>query len=231
MSTEITDAELAELRRLHEAADRAPWYLVGHPWADGRAADTYAISGSPDPHARTAVLQWCEVDEVTLRDGDDESSAWRDAEDKQRANLACAVAARNALPALLSRLERAEKEAKESYLRGKTDGANEEHSLNWRRENERIKALEKERDEARENVDAWAEKEAACCPEDVGFPEYIAVLTKRVATLEAALRECEDYFDQRADADCAGDPAAYAGNREMTLLGIVRRALRGLEGK
>jgi len=34
------------------------------------------------------------------------------------------------------------------------------------------------------------EAEAACCPEDVGFAEYIAALEKRNAELRSALRDC-----------------------------------------
>jgi len=30
------------------------------------------------------------------------------------------------------------------------------------------------------DLHAWEEREAACCPEDVGFEEYIAVLKKRL---------------------------------------------------
>lgn len=40
-----------------------------------------------------------------------------------------------------------------------------------------------------------------------------------------ALVECEDYFDQRADADCVGDPMRYVGNEAMSMLGMVRLAL------
>lgn len=63
-----------------------------------------------------------------------------------------------------------------------------------------------------------------------GTEEDAALCVRAVNAHDAlveALRECEDYFDQRADADCVGDPPAYAGNREMTLLGVVRRALEG----
>lgn len=50
-------------------------------------------------------------------------------------------------------------------------------------------------------------------------------LERRVEELEAALRDCEEWFDQRADADAQGDPMQYVGNTEMTMLGVVRTAL------
>lgn len=34
---------------------------------------------------------------------------------------------------------------------------------------------------------AWENREAECCPEDVGFPEYIATLRARVSQLEATV--------------------------------------------
>ena len=54
-------------------------------------------------------------------------------------------------------------------------------------------------------------------------------LVEAINSLRAALESCEDYFADKADADCVGDPARYVGNLEMTLLGEVRRAL-GKEG-
>ena len=39
-----------------------------------------------------------------------------------------------------------------------------------------------------------------------------------------ALQECEEYFDNRADADC--DQDGYVPNKEMRLLQVVRDALR-----
>jgi hypothetical protein len=39
-----------------------------------------------------------------------------------------------------------------------------------------------------------------------------------------ALSQCEDYFDNRADADC--DQDGYIPNEEMKLLGVVRDALK-----
>lgn len=51
-----------------------------------------------------------------------------------------------------------------------------------------------------------------------------AVLISSAPDLIDALRECEDYFDDRADADC--DQDGYIPNEEMKLLQVVREALR-----
>lgn len=48
-------------------------------------------------------------------------------------------------------------------------------------------------------------------------------------TLIAALTECEDYFDQRADADC--DQDGFIPNEEMKLLQVVREAIAKAEGR
>lgn len=56
--------------------------------------------------------------------------------------------------------------------------------------------------------------------------EIAALVVKAVKSrgdLIAALQECEDYFDQRADADC--DQDGYIPNEEMKLLTLVRDAL------
>lgn len=45
----------------------------------------------------------------------------------------------------------------------------------------------------------------------------------QIARLRDALDECEDYFDNRADADC--DQDGYIPNEEMKLLTLVRGAL------
>ena len=44
------------------------------------------------------------------------------------------------------------------------------------------------------------------------------------SSLIDALHECEEYFDNRADADC--DQDGYIPNAEMRLLQVVRDALR-----
>lgn len=95
-SDRLTDEQIAALEAAEKAADPAPWHLVGKPWMDDDQCDTYAISGNTDPHAGVPVLSWVEPD---LRDPESEAD---ENEHKQRANLACAVAARNALPSLLA---------------------------------------------------------------------------------------------------------------------------------
>jgi hypothetical protein len=43
------------------------------------------------------------------------------------------------------------------------------------------------------------------------------------------LRECEAYFDERADADGDGS-GTFIGNEEMALLVLVRQVLQEIEG-
>ena len=45
----------------------------------------------------------------------------------------------------------------------------------------------------------------------------------RLILIEVALRECEDYFEQRADAEI--DHTGTTGNEEMRLLVEIRQAL------
>lgn len=51
-----------------------------------------------------------------------------------------------------------------------------------------------------------------------------AALLAAAPDLLEALHECEDYFDNRADADC--DQDGYIPNEEMKLLQVVREALK-----
>lgn len=53
---------------------------------------------------------------------------------------------------------------------------------------------------------------------------FIVLAVNSRADLIEALQECEDYFDQRSDADC--DQDGYIPNEEMKLLQVVREALR-----
>lgn len=53
----------------------------------------------------------------------------------------------------------------------------------------------------------------------------VHALRAQVAKLREALEECEDYFDQRMDADVVGDPPHYQGNAAMALWVRVRDAL------
>lgn len=48
-----------------------------------------------------------------------------------------------------------------------------------------------------------------------------------LADLLGALRECEDYFDDRADAD--HDDTGFVPNKEMALLTTVRAAIAKAE--
>ncbi len=52
--------------------------------------------------------------------------------------------------------------------------------------------LVEEHTRLRAEISLWEEREAACCPEDVGFEEYIAVLKERLAELLAADAVRED---------------------------------------
>lgn len=44
-----------------------------------------------------------------------------------------------------------------------------------------------------------------------------------VSAMHAALVECEEYFDNRADADC--DLDGFIPNKEMQILSVVKEAL------
>jgi hypothetical protein len=50
-------------------------------------------------------------------------------------------------------------------------------------------AAEKRAEAAERELEAWRNREAACCPEDVGFPEHIEALTKRAETAEKREQE------------------------------------------
>jgi hypothetical protein len=54
---------------------------------------------------------------------------------------------------------------------------------------------------------------------------WVKTSSSRGAGLIDALRECEEYFDSRADAEYFTDSAAPVPNEEMKLLTIVRDAL------
>lgn len=63
-----------------------------------------------------------------------------------------------------------------------------------------------------------------CQPRDAN-----ARLIAAAPELLAALHECEEYFDNRADADC--DQDGFIPNKEMRLLTEVRAAIAKAEGK
>lgn len=53
----------------------------------------------------------------------------------------------------------------------------------------------------------------------------LATKDATIATMAEALDQCEDYFDNRADAEYFTDSPAPVPNEEMTLLAVVRAAL------
>lgn len=55
-----------------------------------------------------------------------------------------------------------------------------------------------------------------------------ARLISAAPDLLEALSECEEYFDNRADADC--DQDGFIPNKEMRLLDVVRAAIAKAEG-
>jgi len=52
---------------------------------------------------------------------------------------------------------------------------------------------------------------------------FVDDATHDIATLAAALQECADYFENRADADC--DQDGFIPNKEMQMLDVCKRAL------
>ncbi|MEZ0003816.1 hypothetical protein [Sinorhizobium fredii] len=54
----------------------------------------------------------------------------------------------------------------------------------------------------------------------------LRALRPRLEALTEALRECEEFFDDRADAEYFTDSAAPHPNEEMKLLTLVRDAIR-----
>ncbi len=71
-----------------------------------------------------------------------------------------------------------------------------------------------------EEREAWQAESAANARLIAAAPEMFEALT-----------ECEEYFDNRADADCEGDPLEFVPNKEMRLLSVVRDALSKALGK
>lgn len=53
-------------------------------------------------------------------------------------------------------------------------------------------------------------------------------LIETVAEVVEVLGECHEYFSDRADADCVGDPLQFVGNTEMGLQTRVETALEKL---
>tara|TARA_Y100001951_G_scaffold88698_2_gene80459 strand:+ start:2835 stop:3218 length:384 start_codon:yes stop_codon:yes gene_type:complete len=97
----MTD-DVAELRKLLEAATPGPWFTLDPPWLPG-GAETSILAESPDPHVARFI---CDFD-LCMMDDDDRKSENPDAD------AALIVAAVNALPDLLDRLEKAEQALRE----------------------------------------------------------------------------------------------------------------------
>ncbi|HPT48365.1 MAG TPA: hypothetical protein PLM07_20975 [Candidatus Rifleibacterium sp.] len=55
-----------------------------------------------------------------------------------------------------------------------------------------------ERDELRRRLQALEEREAACCPEDVPFDEYIKALESKFEQMRDALKAADDLIDEYA---------------------------------
>lgn len=54
-------------------------------------------------------------------------------------------------------------------------------------------------------------------------PEELKAAYQRIAELEAVLGECQDYFEERADADC--DQDGFIPNEEMRMLHSIDEVL------
>ena len=65
-------------------------------------------------------------------------------------------------------------------------------------------------------------------PERFRLELQIANLKSKNSSLLEALKECEEYFDKRADVDYADE---YIANSEMQLLVVVRKAIQNAENK
>ena len=66
---------------------------------------------------------------------------------------------------------------------------------------QRIVALLDEVERLRAEDAAWEEREAACCPEDVGFEDMIRYLRADVARLRAAVEMAIDYAGNPSDTN------------------------------
>lgn len=76
-------------------------------------------------------------------------------------------------------------------------------------------------------VKFWIEdSKATTCQRDEALAALKASEERETAAVEA-LEQCEEYFDNRADADC--DQDGFIPNKEMRLLSVVRAARSALE--
>lgn len=55
------------------------------------------------------------------------------------------------------------------------------------------------------------------------IPEELRAAYERIAELEALVSELDEYFDDRADADC--DQDGFIPNEEMKMLTLIREIL------
>lgn len=69
---------------------------------------------------------------------------------------------------------------------------------------ERVQLITAERDALRARCETYENDEGGCCPEDVGFVEYIAVLQTKLAAAEAALARVRALLPSK-DSTRAGD--------------------------
>lgn len=115
MSGHLSTEELEALEEAYRQSTPGEWYTVEQPWRSNYydrdygaylTVPTYAVAGSPDPHAGKAVLDSVDLDE------------WEDYRDHESqvsqcdADLSCAVAARNALPRLTAEIRRLRNETR-----------------------------------------------------------------------------------------------------------------------
>jgi len=56
----------------------------------------------------------------------------------------------------------------------------------------------------RAELDKWTEREAAICPEDVGFDEYIGMLQRKLAAANKAVEEARELAEEEAEAISSG---------------------------
>jgi hypothetical protein len=81
-------------------------------------------------------------------------------------------------------------------------------------------------DAAEAQLGAIEEREAACCPEDVGFDEWIRTLKKQLAASEARQQEMKaELMELNTLADTyATQHGGYVGNAKGVLLALLERA-------
>lgn len=164
--------DLAELRRLHEAATKGEWKHFRDEFIKGRIDRVIAVPG-----------------QVILRDEDIHRYAWKD-NPRVDADWNFIVAAHNALPALLDELEAAREEVES--MRNDRDGALYFIRLNGH-ELQHADELLAARDRRMKALGAAEELREIC--DGIGFYEFDAtvkaIIWQRAAELEAAAEEGE----------------------------------------